>query len=69
MKEIFRLHGIPKEIISGRDEKLTSTFWKSLFVGFGTKLLFSISYYPQTDGKIERINRALEDMLRMHVMH
>jgi transposase InsO family protein len=57
MKEIFRLHGIPKEIISDRDAKFTSKFWKSLFVGFGTKLLFSTSYHPQTDGKIERVNR------------
>jgi hypothetical protein len=69
MKEIFRLHGIPKEIISDRDTKFTSNFWKSLFVGFETKLLFSTIYHPQTDGKIERVNQVLEDMSRMHVMH
>jgi hypothetical protein len=69
MKEIFRLHGMPKEIISDRDTKFTSNFWKSLFVGFETKLLFSTSYHPQTDGKTERVNQVLEDMLRMHVMH
>jgi hypothetical protein len=69
MKEIFRLHGMPKEIISDRDTKFTSNFWKSLFVGFETKLLFSTTYHPQTDGKTERVNQVLEDMLRMHVMH
>jgi hypothetical protein len=37
MKEIFRLHGMPKEIISDRDTKFTSNFWKYLFVGFETK--------------------------------
>jgi hypothetical protein len=46
MKEIFRLHGMPKEIISDRDTKFTSNFWKSLFVGFETKLLFCTAYHP-----------------------
>jgi hypothetical protein len=69
MKEIFRLHGIPKEIISNRDTKFTSSFWKYLFAGFETKFLFSIAYHPQTDRKTERLNLVLEDMLRMHVMH
>jgi hypothetical protein len=69
MKEIFRLHGMPKEIILDRDTKFTSNFWKYLFVGFETKLLFSTSYHPKNDGNIERVNQVLEDMLRMHVMH
>jgi hypothetical protein len=49
MKEIFRLHGMPKEIVSDRDTKFTSNFWKSLMVGLETKLLFSTTYHPQTD--------------------
>jgi transposase InsO family protein len=50
---------MPKEIISDRDTKFTSNFWKSLFVGFETKLLFSTTYHPQIDGKIERVNQVL----------
>jgi hypothetical protein len=50
MKEIFRLHGMPKEIISDRDTKFISNFWKYLFSRFETKLLFSTTYHPQTDG-------------------
>ena len=38
MKEIFRLHGFPKAIVSDRDPKFTSIFWKGLFVYLGTKL-------------------------------
>jgi hypothetical protein len=38
-------------------------------VVFETKLLFSTTYHPQTDGNIERVNQIFEDMLRMHVMH
>jgi hypothetical protein len=69
MKEIFRLHGMPKEIISDRDTKFTSSFWKYLIVGFETKFLFSTTYHPQIDGQTERVNQVLEDMSRMHVMH
>jgi hypothetical protein len=69
MKEVFRLHGMPKEIVSYRDTKFTSNFWKSLMVGLETKLLFSTAYHPQIDGQIERVNQILEDMLRIHVMH
>jgi IS30 family transposase len=69
MKEIFRLHGMPREIVSDRDTKFTSSFWKSLMAGFETKLLFCTTYHPQTDGQTERVNPILEDMLRMHVMH
>ena len=68
MKDIFRLHGFPKEIISYRDSKFTSKFWKILFSYLGTKLNFSTAYHPQTDGQIERVNQVLEDMLRMYVM-
>jgi hypothetical protein len=35
MKEVARIHGVPKEIVSGRDPKFTSNFWKGLFKGFG----------------------------------
>jgi hypothetical protein len=69
MKEIFRLHGMPREIVFDRDTKFTSRFWKSLMASFETKLLFIIAYHPQTDGRAERVNQILEYMLRMHVMH
>jgi hypothetical protein len=41
MKEIFRLHGIPKMVISDRDTKFTSAFWKELFAGLNANLNFS----------------------------
>jgi len=68
MREIFRLHGMPKVIISDRDVKFTSTFWKSLFTELGTQVHFSTAYHPETDRQIERVNLMVEDMLRMYVM-
>jgi transposase InsO family protein len=67
-KEIDRLHGIPRKIVSDRDTKFTLNFWRGLFKGFGTNLNFITSYHPQTDGKTERVNRIIEDTLRMYVM-
>ena len=67
MKEIFRLHGIPKMLISDRDAKFTFSFWKELFAGLNTNLNFSTIYYPQMDGQTERTNQIIEDMLCMYV--
>jgi hypothetical protein len=68
MREITRLHGIPKTIVSDRDPKFTSKFWKGLFKGFRTNLNFSTAYHPESDGQTERVNRVIEDILRMYVM-
>eukprot|EP00253_Pinus_taeda_P031475 PITA_31475 len=68
MKNIFKLHGLPKVIISDRDVKFTSAFWRTLFEGLGTQLSFSTAYHPQNDGQTERVNQVLEDMLRSYVM-
>ena len=46
MKEIFRLHVIPKAMISNRDTKFISNFWKVLFADLGTKLNFGTAYHP-----------------------
>jgi hypothetical protein len=68
MRDIARLHDIPKTIVSDRDPKFTSKFWKRLFNGFGTNLNFSRAYHPELDGQTERVNQVIEDMLRMYVM-
>jgi hypothetical protein len=67
MKKIFRLHGIPKMVISDRDVKFTSTFWKESFAGLDTNLNFSTSYHPQTDGQTKRTNQIVKDMLQMYI--
>ncbi|KAI7935554.1 hypothetical protein MJO28_016425 [Puccinia striiformis f. sp. tritici] len=56
--------GIPKIIISDRDPKFTSEFWRNLHDMLGTKLAFSTAYHPQTDGLAERMIQTLEEMLR-----
>lgn len=64
LKSFVKYHGCPREIISDRDTRFTSHFWKSFQENMGTKLRFSTAHHPQTDGQSERTIQTLEDMLR-----
>ena len=66
--EIVRLHGVPVSIVSDRDPRFTSRFCPSLQASLGTRLHFSTTFHPQTNGQSERTIHTLEDMLRACVM-
>ena len=68
VKEIVRLHGAPRSIVSDRDPTFTSKFWGSLQRAMGTRLKFSTAFHPQTDGQSERTIQILEDMMRACVL-
>ena len=67
MENVFRLHGLPRDIVSDRDPRLTADFSRELYASLGVQQRFSTAFHPQTDGQVERSNQVLECMLRHYV--
>jgi len=67
LKEGWKLHWLPSEIISDMDAKFAGEFWESLCKRLGIKRKMSTAYHPQTDGQTERINQVLGGKLRIFV--
>ena len=64
----MRLNGVSLSIVSDRDSRFTSRFWKELQLALGTRLNFSTTFHPQTNEQSERLIQVLEDMLRGCIM-
>jgi hypothetical protein len=64
LDNIFKLHGLPKVILTDRDPIFTSSIWQNLFKAMGVQLHLTSAYHPQTDGQTERVNQCLENYLR-----
>ena len=68
IREIVRLYGVPVSIVSDRDLRFTTHFWKSFQKAMGTWMTMSTAFHPQTDGQLEQTIQVLEDMLRACVL-
>ena len=67
IEHLYRLYGLPADIVSDRDRKFDSHFWREVFKKLDTTLSMSTADHPQSDGQTERVNQVLEDMLRAYV--
>lgn len=64
VEHVFRLHGIPVDIVSDRGPQFISQVWKSFCNALGAKVSLSSGFHPQTNGQTERANQDLEAALR-----
>jgi hypothetical protein len=62
--DVFKLWGLPSKIISDRDPRFTSSFWRALFRKCRVDLGMTAAYHPQADGQAERTNQTVETALR-----
>ena len=67
LREIHRLHGVPRVIISDRDKLFTSAVWMDFMKELQTSLHLTTAFHPEADGQSERTNRTMATMLRAFV--
>ena len=66
-QHVGKLHGIPVVIISDRDARFTSRYWRELWRLLGTDLRMGSGFHPESSGQVERFNQLLEQTLRCAV--
>lgn len=67
VKHVACKFGIPANIVTDRDPRWTSVFWREVAELMKSDMLLSSSHHPQHDGQTEIVNRQLETMLRAYV--
>jgi len=66
---IWKLHGLPKTIISDRGRQFVSIFWKELTTQLCVKTVLSTAYHLQMDGQTEHINAVMEQYIQIYTSY
>ncbi len=61
---VFRIHGLPADVVSDRGPQFVSKFWREFCRLLGATVSLSSGFHPQTNGQTERANQDLERVLR-----
>ena len=64
VQHVFRLHGLPVDVVSDRGPQFTSNFWRAFCNLLGAKVSLSSGFHPQSNGQSERANQQMETALR-----
>lgn len=67
LDNIYKLHSMPKYVVSDRDPIFTSSFWQTFLTRTGCQLKMSSADHPQSDGQTERVNQQIECYLRCFI--
>jgi len=67
IRHVWKLHGLPRKVISDRGPQFVAEFMKELYRLLGIEVASSTAYHPQTDGQTERVNQELEQFIRIFV--
>ncbi|KAI2667669.1 Transposon Tf2-9 polyprotein [Labeo rohita] len=63
---VFRIYGLPEDIVSDRGPQFTSRLWASFFHLLGVNISLTSGYHPQANGQAERLNQELIRFLRSY---
>lgn len=63
LQHIFRIHGLPLDVVSDRGPQFTSAFWREFCSLIGATVSLSSGFHPQSNGQVERVNQILETTL------
>ena len=66
---VWKLHGLPKSIISDRGPQFAAGLIQELNEILGIKSKLSTAFHPQTNGQTKRVNQELEQYLRIFIDH
>jgi len=64
---IWKLHGLPKHVVSDHKPQFIALFTKELYRLLGIQIFSSTAWHPQTDEQTERVNQELDQFLRLFV--
>eukprot|EP00878_Enallax_costatus_P019840 GHUV01020945.1.p1 GENE.GHUV01020945.1~~GHUV01020945.1.p1 ORF type:complete len:366 (+),score=43.64 GHUV01020945.1:125-1222(+) len=65
--KVFKLHGVPQNLVTDRGQQFTSKFWQAFTQKLQVQHALSTAFHPESDGNTERVNRVLEDMMRCYI--
>ena len=69
VRHVFRLHGLPRTIVSDRGPQFIANFWRALCTILRIQAKLSTPYHPSTDGQMKRLNAIIEQYLRAYVSY
>jgi Integrase core domain/Chromo (CHRromatin Organisation MOdifier) domain len=67
LEHVWKIHGLPDDIVSDRGPQFASRFWQRLCQHLRISPNLSTAFHPQTDGPTERVNGIMEQYLRAYV--